>query len=125
MDLKEYIQVAAEMELGGELFVPCDTKNHQRRIKTALTHKAEEYMKFIDPDIKLTVKPRFKDGKFWVVITKEVPDRAIFTKTEIDGVKKVIVDDPTLRRVISLMRRDGVPEDKIRDYVRKYKEADK
>jgi len=123
VDLKEYIQRAAEQTTGSELFIPCEHKKQQMKMRTALNNLAEEYCSRVNPDIFLLVKRIFKDGRLWVVIQKFKRTQAVFTKeTEVSKVKKITTESPEIQRMIKNMRDDGYGEEKINEIVNAYKE---
>lgn len=122
MDLKEYIVAAADLELGDELYIPCPSRRARKKVFTKVLHVADEYTKFVNLDVNFEIKPDFKDGRYWIRITRVPIDRAFFVKVAGETRKK-IADDPKLRRIIRCMREDQIPEEDIKDYVSKYKEG--
>lgn len=123
MDIKGYIEKAAEQPFGAEIFIPCEHRKQQMKLRTQVNNVAEEYCKAIDPSIFLFVKKLFKDGRFWVVIKKLKRTQALFVKeTEEAQVKKLDAEDPEILRMIRLMRKDGLSEEEIQETVTLHKE---
>jgi len=122
MDIKEYIIAAAELDIGSELFIPCNSRKDRKKKLTKVLNAVDEYMNLVNMDVNLEAKAEFKDGRYWIKIRKIPLDRAFFIKTE-DGIEKRISDDPLLRRMIKLMRQDNFTEEEIRKYVKEYQEG--
>jgi hypothetical protein len=122
MDIKEYILAAAELELGDELYIPCQTRQSRKKTLTKVRNVADEYKTLVNTDVNFHIKAEFKDGKYWVMIRKIPVERAFFVKNVLEGkLQKKIADDPNLRRIIKCMREDKIPEEDIRAYVEKYR----
>lgn len=119
MDLKEYISAAAELELGGELFIPCSNRRQRKKLLTKVLNLADEFTTHVNFDVSFDIAATFKDGRYWIRIERIPLDRAFFTKDQ-DGVKKIVADDPELRRMIKLMRQDNLTEEEIKEHVKKY-----
>jgi len=123
VDIKEYIEKAAEQPFGAEIYIPCEHRKQQMRLRTKVNNAADEYCQAIDPSIYLFVKKVFKDGRFWVVIKKLKKSQALFLKeSEEAGVKKLETEDPEIIRMVKLMKKDGYSEEQIEDLIKLHKE---
>jgi len=122
VDIKGYIISASELELGGELYIPCRNRRHRKKALTKVLNTIDEYMAVVNMEVNLVAVADFKDGRYWIRITRLPLDRAYFTKQ--DGkLEKRIIDDPELRRMIKLMREDNLTQEEIEDNVRIYQET--
>ena len=121
MDIRSYIQQAVQQPFGAELYIPCEHKKQQMKLRTELNNAAELYCKIIDTSIFLLIKRVFKDRRFWVVIQKLKRTQAVFVKeTEDSPVSKINGEDPDVQRMIKLMREDGYDDAKISLIVKDY-----
>ena len=123
MDIRSYIQQAVEQPYGAELYIPCEHRKQQMKLRTELNNAAELYCEVIDTTIFLFVKKMFKDRRHWVVIQKLKRTQAVFVKESEDSkVSKMKAENPDVQRMIKLMREDGYDDDKIKEIVKEYTE---
>lgn len=87
------------MKTGEELFIPSDSKDHQRELYKYF-RKELDIMRELDPEgaAKLRVSTQFKDLRFWVVIKKINATPLTAFRKGTDGVVKVTITKPEVRR---------------------------
>lgn len=85
------IEKILEEKIGTELFIPCTSKKNQQDTHRCLIRELKTRSEFAPEDTEqLTHRTLFRDGKFWVVITKTEPQLTkFFIKTDSGSVSKI------------------------------------
>ena len=107
------------LELGEELFIPCEDRKDREKTVKQLEDMLKNYI-HIEPILtsQLVFRSAYRDGGHWVRALRKPNDPSILFKKHSDGsvTKETISDDFKIKRMVSLMLRDGWTRDYIVDF---------
>lgn len=80
------INLTLSKDHGDEVFIPCSSKKEQKDMHTCIIRELK-VLSEIDPDDAASIIHRaiFKDGKFWVTLTKVEPALSVIYVKDKDG----------------------------------------
>lgn len=105
--LETWILEATKLRPGEMLYIPCATKEEQKRFKLELRKLFDRFP--WEEDHHLTFGVSFKDKSLWVYIKKELLDQRVAYVKNLDGeVRRIEASTSSERvRIIRCMLEDG------------------